>query len=106
MKNGHAEDSPYNHDDERLTSRYDTVSQQVEAGLALYGSVDNWPTLRLDAGAFVMCVCGKKRSQHKIGSDESPFIPAGKTTHECNQFTWAGGAMADRRGRRARRNPS
>lgn len=94
------------YDHERYATRISVVSDQIETGLALYGSTDNWPTLRLDANAFVMCVCGKKRSQHKIGADSSPFVPTGKTTHECHQFTWAGGAMADRKARRARRNLS
>lgn len=80
MKNGTDEVEP---------TRYETISMQVEAGLAMYGSTDNWPTLRLDANAFTMCVCGKKRLQHKIGADSSPFVPTGKTTHECHQFTWA-----------------
>jgi len=102
MKNGHEEN--YDHGD-RAVDIQTALGRSVEAGLAIYGSTDNWPTLRLDANAFVMCVCGKKRSQHKTGADASPYVPTKNgDRHECNQFTWAGGVIASRKDRRARRN--
>ncbi len=100
MKN----ENGYNHSD-RDIDPLTALGRSVEEGLRVYDTTDNWPTLRLDAGAFVMCVCGQPRSRHKIGADASPYIPTkAGDRHECNQFTWAGGAMADRRGRRARKN--
>lgn len=42
--------------------------------LALYGSIDKWPTLALDARRFATCTCGHSRTQsHRmIGTDRGP----------------------------------
>ena len=41
-----------------------SIDEQIERGLAKYGSTDNWPTLRLLPEQFPFCECGKPRLVH------------------------------------------
>jgi hypothetical protein len=59
---------------------------EAESKLALYGSIDRWPTLSLEQRIYAKCECGHRRAEdHKlIGTDRGPC-----TKCTCNCFVFA-----------------
>lgn len=69
------------------TTEESVISARREAAqkLALYGSIDKWPTLALESKRYAMCVCGHSRtkSHRMVSTDRGPCT----AKHcNCNQF--------------------
>ena len=50
--------------DESASDSHRRAALETESKLALYGSLDKWPTLLLGPGEFYACGCGHHRAKH------------------------------------------
>lgn len=78
-------------DDRSSSSERETMlrnaRRETEQKIAMYGSIDKWPTLELSPVQFKTCTCGCARVNHRlIGTDRAGC----RNCKHCRLFTFRG----------------
>jgi hypothetical protein len=84
-----------------VTPSVDTqhVSMEIENKLAIYGTIDRWPTLTLLHSQFIACECGCPRLKHKLIGTQRMGCATDHGDDDCVEFR----APIDTDGRRRKR---